>query len=165
GSELANLDLVTDNCMRMLENEINAKNALLNRQYDLTHIRISKFVLQQILSNLISNSIKYCPPKRQPVIEIISYQMDNADYIDIKDNGIGIAESKIANIFDLHSRLHKRILTTKGDGIGLFNVKNLVEKSGGNISVTSQENIGTQIKIEFIRHVEIENSHENSIIS
>lgn len=165
GSELADLNQVTNNCVSMLEHEINAKNVLLNRQYDLVHIRISKFVLQQILSNLISNSIKYCPPERQPIIEIISYQTSNADYIDIKDNGVGIAKHKIAHIFDLHSRLHKQTLTAKGDGIGLFNVKNLVEKSGGNITVTSQENVGTHIKIEFIRHVEIENPYENSIIS
>ncbi|TXK96283.1 hypothetical protein BMR02_11775 [Methylococcaceae bacterium HT1] len=165
GSELADLDQVTDNCVRMLESEMHVKNVLLNRQYNLAKLRISKFVLQQILSNLISNAIKYCPPERQPIIEISSYQTQNADYIEIKDNGAGIVKSKIAHIFDLHSRFHKQTLIAKGDGIGLFNVKNLVEKNGGNITVTSQENIGTQIKIEFIRHVEIEGHHENSTIS
>ena len=138
---------------------------LLKRHFDLAHIRIGKFVLQQILSNLISNSIKYCPPERQPIIEIISYQTNNADYIDIKDNGIGIAQKNIAHIFDIHSRLHKQILATKGDGIGLFNVKNLVEKSGGTISVISEENVGTHFTIEFVRQVEIENPDENCIIS
>jgi len=164
-SELADLNQVTNDCVRMLENEINAKSALVNQHYKLTHIRISKFILQQILSNLISNSIKYCPSGRQPIIKIASYRINNSEHIELKDNGIGIAPNKINHIFDLHSRLHKQTLSATGDGIGLFNVKNLVEKSGGKISVTSQENIGTQINIEFIRHVEMETSHENSIIS
>ncbi|MCK5356232.1 MAG: HAMP domain-containing histidine kinase, partial [Methyloprofundus sp.] len=163
--QLAELEQVTNNCERMLENEIKEKNVLLNRKFDLLQIKISKFVLQQILSNLISNAIKYCPAERQPIIEIISYRRNNNEYIEIIDNGVGISKSKISHIFDLHSRLHEKILNVKGDGIGLFNVKKLVERSGGNISVTSQEDIGTRIKIEFIRNTEIESPHENSITS
>ncbi|TXK97913.1 hypothetical protein BMR11_09380 [Methylococcaceae bacterium CS5] len=123
---------------------------LLQEVISCTFLRISKFVLQQILSNLISNAIKYCPPERQPIIEISSYQTQNADYIEIKDNGAGIVKSKIAHIFDLHSRFHKQTLIAKGDGIGLFNVKNLVEKMGAILQLLLRKISAPRLKLSLL---------------
>jgi PAS domain S-box-containing protein len=99
----------------------------------------------EIFRNLISNAIKYRRtdiPQSEINIQVRVSQL--AAEISFTDNGIGISEDKLLKIFDMFYRATEQ---SDGSGIGLYIVKNAVEKLGGKISVASQVNQGTRFNI------------------
>lgn len=96
--------------------------------------------LRRILNNLIQNSFKYSE-KNTPVTLSVS-SSGNRLYFDIKDEGFGIEESELENIFDKFYRA-KENRSISGTGLGLYIVKGLVEAMGGEITVKSKVGVGT----------------------
>ena len=105
------------------------------------------FRLRVILNNLISNAIKYQNPKNQNHVVKVNVK-SNASFahLTISDNGIGILQEHLDNIFKMFFRTqntnHKQ-----GSGIGLFIVKEALEKIGGTINVISTPLVGTSFEI------------------
>jgi PAS domain S-box-containing protein len=104
------------------------------------HWRIS-----EIFRNLISNAIKYRQLYNKNPEVTIKVHVDHlrAD-ISFADNGIGIEERNLAKIFEMFYRATEQ---SDGSGIGLYIVKNAVEKLGGQISVASKPEQGTRFNI------------------
>lgn len=110
---------------------------------DLPDIKADADKLEQVLTNLIDNAIKYSP-KNSCVTVTASPLVTNGTMdkikIDIKDEGIGIKEADIPKIFTKFGRLdHPLTRNTEGTGLGLFITKSLVLALKGDISVTSSE--------------------------
>lgn len=104
--------------------------------------------LQSIFYNLISNSIKYKQPNVDLVIRITSYQENDGVKIVIADNGMGIdLTTQGSKVFGLYKRFHPN--HAEGKGMGLFMVKTQVESIGGEISIKSEVNKGTEFTIEL----------------
>lgn len=104
--------------------------------------------LVNILSNLIDNSVKYSPAMVQ--IDIHAREAYGYVFITITDHGIGIAKDKLPYIFDRFYRVPTGNLhNVKGYGLGLYYVKTLVEKHGGNIYVESTIGKGSCFEIQF----------------
>jgi PAS domain S-box-containing protein len=102
--------------------------------------------VSEVLRNLISNSIKYRNLDSRIQSEInIKIRVDHlrAD-ISFTDNGIGIDEESLSRIFEMFYRASEQ---SDGSGIGLYIVKNAVEKLGGKISVQSKPGVGTRFHI------------------
>jgi signal transduction histidine kinase len=100
----------------------------------------------EILRNLISNSIKYRNLDHRIQSEItIKIRIDHlrAD-LSFTDNGIGIDSENLDRIFEMFYRASEQ---GDGSGIGLYIVKNAVDKLGGQISVQSKVGIGTRFHI------------------
>ena len=101
--------------------------------------------ISEILRNLISNAIKY--RRLENVLSEINIKItiDNlrAEII-FSDNGIGIGESNLSKIFEMFYRATEQ---SDGSGIGLYIVKNAVEKLGGQIYVASRVGQGTRFNI------------------
>ena len=97
--------------------------------------------LSIILNNLLSNAIKYSNPYcENPFINVtVSCTANNCE-IKISDNGLGIPEQHIDSIFNMFYRAHP---DKKGSGLGLFIVKETIEKLHGEIKVESVEGEGT----------------------
>jgi signal transduction histidine kinase len=107
---------------------------------DLTRIRI-------ILNNLISNAIKYRNANCEDSYVIVEAIVTETNaIITVEDNGEGIPAAKLSSIFDMFFRASEN---QQGSGLGLYIVKNVVEKLGGKIRVTSQEDRGTVFKVEI----------------
>ncbi len=107
--------------------------------------------LKIILSNLLSNSIKYRSFHRDQSFIKISANVDkDKTKINIEDNGIGISQSKQDNVFDMFYRASE---SSEGSGLGLYIVKNVVEKMKGSISMQSEEQKGTKFLIELPNHI------------
>jgi len=107
---------------------------------DLTLVRI-------ILNNLISNAIKYRSPQRKKSHIIVEAVInENNAIVTVEDNGEGIPKSRLSSIFDMFYRATEN---KQGSGLGLYIVKNVVEKLGGKIKVESEENQGTIFKVEL----------------
>ncbi|MDB4902279.1 MAG: domain S-box protein [Mucilaginibacter sp.] len=106
-----------------------------------------KSFFYSIFYNLISNSIKYRRPQTRTLIEIKSRLIENKLELTFADNGMGINLNKSGDqVFSLYKRFHTNI---EGKGMGLFMVKTQVETLGGKITIQSEENVGTEFKIEF----------------
>jgi PAS domain S-box-containing protein len=104
--------------------------------------------LQSIFYNLISNSIKYKQPGVDPVINISSFADTEGTKLVYSDNGVGIDLAKHGGkVFGLYKRFHPT--QAEGKGIGLFMVKTQVESLGGEITVKSEVNKGTEFTIEL----------------
>jgi PAS domain S-box-containing protein len=106
-----------------------------------------KNYMHSIFYNLISNSIKYKRPGIRPIISATSERVDGKIILTFRDNGSGIDMAKHKdNVFGLYKRFH---LNSDGKGMGLFMIKTQVESLGGNISLNSEVNKGTTIRIEL----------------
>jgi signal transduction histidine kinase len=103
--------------------------------------------LESILTNLISNAIKYRHASRTP--EILLKVRDQGEWIcmELSDNGVGIdlIQSR-EKLFSLYQRFHFHV---EGKGLGLYLVKTQVEALGGRVEVISQPGLGATFQIYF----------------
>lgn len=101
--------------------------------------------IKEVFRNLISNSIKYRDSKQREVVISIDIKIDgNLCHIIFADNGIGIDGDKIDSIFEMFYRASE---ISEGSGLGLYIVKNAIEKLKGTISAESKPGLGTTFKI------------------
>jgi len=100
-----------------------------------------------IFNNLISNSIKYRDPsKAQSIIEIKAMTYETGITIYYSDNGIGIEQEYLVKIFDMFFRA---TIQSEGAGLGLYIVKETIEKIGGKINVSSKVGEGVSFIINL----------------
>lgn len=102
-------------------------------------------LLTQCFANLLDNAIKYSGDNVEILIRL--QQRANRMEVGIRDNGFGIDEDKLDLVFDKYSRVHLARTQIKGFGIGLNYVKNIVEKHGGEVKVTSKTGEGSEFCI------------------
>ena len=99
-----------------------------------------------ILNNLISNAIRYHNPyEDQKYVKIEWNNTDEAHVIAVSDNGIGISNKYQSDIFKMFFRANNSM--TSGSGIGLYIVKEALDKLNGNINVNSIEGKGSTFSI------------------
>ena len=100
-----------------------------------------KIRLSIIMNNLISNALKHHNKEQEyPYLKIVVHTTNKQAEIEVTDNGQGIAQSHLDNIFTKFYRINTK---STGSGFGLYIVKETVEKLGGTIKVASQVNAGT----------------------
>lgn len=113
----------------------------------------SELLFQQVMSNLISNAIKY-NDKEQGDIEVqCRKQADGSIRCSVRDNGIGIEERYHQKIFQIFQRAHQD-KDIDSSGIGLALVKKIVEQCDGIIELTSSPGDGTHISFTWPTDVE-----------
>jgi signal transduction histidine kinase len=101
-------------------------------------------LVHHILSNLLSNALRYSDGKREVILEI-DYESD-ALIISVKDFGIGIPGEDMGRIFQLFHR-GSNTGPRRGMGIGMFVVKHCVALHRGTIEVESKEKVGTTFRV------------------
>jgi len=110
-------------------------------------VRIDLQAHHLILSNLVSNAIKYTPAGS---IQILLHKQGPWAVLEVKDTGIGIPEEQINRIFTEFFRAsnarHSRI---PGTGVGLAGVKELVERFDGELELVSEENRGSTFTVRL----------------
>lgn len=108
--------------------------------------------VKEMIFNLLDNSIKYRDPcKENSFVHITLNKENNRAILKIEDNGIGIDEKNIKNIFNRGFRVLEGELngSVEGYGIGLTIVKNIIDKHGWDISVESTLKKGSIFKIQI----------------
>lgn len=114
-------------------------------------ILTNKTALEQILINLVSNSIKY-NDKSTPEIRIIANETKDRVEIQVHDNGPGIAEEDQQRIFNIFETTNLKDTKGKhGSGIGLATVKSLIDALGGTIKVESPPGQGATFTFSLPR--------------
>lgn len=103
--------------------------------------------IAEIFRNLISNAIKYRNLKFTESAIEIDISLDHSHcHIVFKDNGIGISAANLSKIFDMFYRASEQ---SEGSGLGLYIVKNAVDKMGGEVIVDSELGKGTTFRISL----------------
>ncbi len=104
--------------------------------------RCDRALIEQVLVNLLSNSVKYSSLIEHPTVEIASYvdEKQRSVYF-VKDNGVGFDMNYVDDIFAVFKRLHGDE-QFEGVGIGLSLVQRIVERHGGRVWAQSQEGKG-----------------------
>ena len=113
------------------------------------NVLADEVLLEQILSNIVNNSIKYSAfPERKLELKISSYTKNEKVIILVEDNGLGVDEKDLPYIFekDWRSQSNKKV---EGQGIGLFTVKNVVENMRGSLQCESRKNKFTKMFISL----------------
>ena len=107
---------------------------------------IDRDILEKVVLNLISNSLKFTPVGGQIIVQLDV--MEDYFVISVKDNGIGIPEDKLGFIFERFSQVDSSLSRKyEGTGIGLSLTMELVKILGGSISVKSKPWIGSVFSI------------------
>lgn len=141
--ELAD-EIISSNTTLVIENTCSAQ--------------VIPFQIKQLFINLVSNSIKFCPQGRNPVIKIsctlkpgeqIAHDIPKAAnycHISVEDNGIGFEQKFGDRIFEVFQRLHNKSQYT-GTGIGLAIVKKIADNHNGYIFATGTPDEGARFDI------------------
>lgn len=103
--------------------------------------KVDRFRMSVILNNLISNAVKYQrPDEPNPVVKLNVDVDEKEARVTIEDNGVGIIEDHLNNIFKMFFRSN---FSVNGLGIGLYIVKEALTRIGGDIQVHSTFGVGT----------------------
>ena len=105
-------------------------------------INLDQKLIQTVIRNLISNSIKFTPPNGR--ISLYLIQSNNLFTISIKDTGVGMEQDKLKTLFELDNE--KSTYGTnneKGTGLGLLICKDFVELHSGKIWAESEKGMGS----------------------
>jgi PAS domain S-box-containing protein len=108
-------------------------------------VRGEDLLLNQVVGNIIENSIKYRDPNVELEIDISARKESGQWYISIADNGLGVDNNFSANIFDLFGR-SKPHSQTEGSGVGLALCKRIITLHGGTISLVQSRPKGCEIE-------------------
>ncbi len=105
----------------------------------------AKAILRQAIQNIISNAIKYQDENKEiQNLKVELEKVENTYTVTFKDNGIGMSEKRLKEVFDLFSKDNQNHFST---GVGLSVVQELLHKIGGEIKVASQLAQGTNVTI------------------
>jgi light-regulated signal transduction histidine kinase (bacteriophytochrome) len=138
-----------------LEADIDEQQAIINLPKVLPTIVGDESLLIQLFSNLIRNAIKFQPPGQQPIVDVELSEDILFWKFSVRDNGIGIDEMNFAKIFGTFEKLHSND-QYEGTGLGLTICRQIVEKHGGLISLSSQKSKGTVFKFGISKKLEVE---------
>jgi two-component system sensor histidine kinase/response regulator len=117
-----------------------------------------EFRIRVIINNILSNSIKYQKENETNKLVTIDVKMENdAAIMSFADNGIGIPEEYIEDIFKMFFRATSQ---STGSGIGLYIVKEAVDKIEGEITVDASEGGGTKFRIKIPNQI---NKHHQGL--
>lgn len=111
-------------------------------------IELDPKLMNVMLTNLVTNALKYTPP--QGKVSIDADMRDGVIAISVADTGCGIPQHQQSEIFKKMFRAdNARSIDSDGSGLGLYIIKSILDQSGGSISFVSEENKGTTFTISL----------------
>lgn len=135
----------TESALRILEPHAREKSITFKCFCDNAFVKADSDKLQQVLLNLIGNAIKYSPSDSE--ITIKTYQSDCFVHFSVSDRGPGISTAQIKTLFTRFGRIiEDKSPSIAGTGLGLVISRNLIEKQGGKLSVSSKPGKGSVFK-------------------
>ncbi len=146
-SEFSIIDVneVIKRVVTMLNHHIfmHTENFGLNLQEGLPKIRGNTQKIEQVIINLLMNALQALPDRKKGIFISTGIKRDKI-YIEIRDEGIGISKDIMPYIFE---PFFSTKYSSGGSGLGLYLSKCIIEEVGGEITIKSEENTGTQIII------------------
>ena len=145
--DLKKEELSAEQITKSIVKDLHIKNHKLKMEFPLKTVMADRHFLKQILYNLIDNAVKYAPAGS--LIEILWEKKRSHAVLTVKDQGAGISGRHKSRLFERFYRVDPSRRAAKGAGIGLFIVKQLMEKHGGAIEVKSAPEKGSAFICSF----------------
>ncbi|KKL13812.1 hypothetical protein LCGC14_2522030, partial [marine sediment metagenome] len=128
-------------CLHELQSLAERRNQSINLDiHSELHANIEKEEIHDVISNLVTNAIKYTPPRGK--IDIKTELKEDFVVVSVKDNGIGFTEDQKKKIFQQFGKIERYgqglDLGIDGTGLGLYISKRIVESHGGKIWMESE---------------------------
>jgi signal transduction histidine kinase len=145
-----NLSALVDNVVNRLQlNKCDINEQLINAEIEpKIEITGDKFALTSVVTNLIENAIKYSGPCE--VVDVKLYSRDSKIFLEVADHGIGIQDAEKSRIFDKFYRVGSEdTRNTKGTGLGLYIVKEVLDKHDASIRVKDNDPSGSIFEVVF----------------
>jgi signal transduction histidine kinase len=147
--EKINVEEVLDDCLNDMKVDPLYRGLKVEKQITLDNpvMIIDRIRLGEIFNNILNNAVKFQNKLVDESYLRISI-FEGGDYLRItfEDNGVGIKAEYLPNLFQMFQRATDRV---EGSGLGLYIVKQMVTKLGGNIKLTSEYGKGTKIEIDL----------------
>ncbi|MDB6067250.1 MAG: multi-sensor signal transduction histidine kinase [Pedosphaera sp.] len=131
-----------------LDRDTDGQKPVIEVEQPLPKVRGDPKIIDQILENLLSNSLKFVERGTIPFIRLWAETRDQTVRLNLQDNGIGIAPEHLERIFGVFERLHTEAIYP-GTGIGLAIVKKGMERLQGRVGVESKPGEGSRFWLEF----------------
>ena len=146
--EPVNLRHAVNEALAVLEGDIRAKAAVVTAADPLPSVIGHPATVVLLISNLVSNALKFIPAGAQPQVSIWAEPNTSCVRLSVRDNGIGIAPQDQERIFAPFQRLHSK-QAYPGTGLGLAIVRKGAERMGGRAGVDSEPGKGSCFWVEF----------------
>jgi PAS domain S-box-containing protein len=146
--EPVDLRTIAQSVLASLVREIETRSAQVTIEEPLPDLLGDRILLVQILTNLISNAIKFVAPGVWPVVRIRAERRNGNVRLWVIDNGIGIAPEHQERIFKIFERLNSAA-DYPGTGIGLALVRKAADRMGGTVGVESEPGRGSRFWVEL----------------
>ena len=115
---------------------------------DLPIINADETMLQRAINNLVDNAIKYTPDGGEIRVSVTC--PENMILVGVQDTGLGISPENQAQLFNRHARIYRQeFKKIKGTGLGLFIVRSVAKRHGGDAWVKSAEGQGSTFYISI----------------
>lgn len=128
--------------------------------HDLPTVAADPNSVTEVFSNLIDNAIKYS--NEGGIIKVGAKPAGDTIEVSVSDNGIGMPDGVVHNLFHKFYRSHRSREQVAGSGIGLYISKAIVESHGGTISVNSSENKGSTFTFSLPTYSAVEQKLKES---
>jgi light-regulated signal transduction histidine kinase (bacteriophytochrome) len=112
-------------------------------------------LLRQVMTNLLGNAVKYSRTKARARIEIASEETETEIQCLIRDNGVGFDMNYADRLFGVFQRLHA-VDEFEGTGIGLANVKRIIQRHGGRVWAVGKVGRGATFYFSLPKTTEVE---------
>jgi PAS domain S-box-containing protein len=142
------LEGIVQNTVTQFAAEIREKNAEVTVLPPLPNVWANPTIVEQIVSNLLANALKFIGPGMTPKVTVRAEQSGDMVRLWVEDNGIGIEPAYHEKIFGVFQRLHTD-KQYRGTGIGLAIVRKGVERMGGRTGLESQPGKGSRFWVEL----------------
>ena len=149
--ESVDLNVVIEEAQQALARELEASGVDL-RVAPLPQVRGDAALLSLAFVNLLSNAIKYSRGAKPPVVEVEANAEAGEAVVRIRDNGVGFDMAHATRLFTPFERLHSA-KEFEGTGMGLANVRRIMERHGGSIRAESSPGAGATFVLRFARAV------------
>ena len=146
--EKFSLDELVRDCVLMLEDKWLKKEINFDINLEECFINSNAELCQSVITNLLTNAIKFVSSSGEIKINLKKVETLNSVILEVEDDGVGIEEKNLANIFNLFYQVDQSH-NCEGNGLGLALVKNIVEKLDGWIKVESRFGKGTKFTVSL----------------
>lgn len=132
----------------IIEQQMTARHRIISNEHHIGNATTDRHRISQVMSNLISNAIKYSPDADE--IHISTILEENTIKFSVKDFGIGIPSDKQQKVFEQYYRVSgTKEQTFPGLGLGLYISSEIIKRTGGKIYVHSEEGKGSDFCFEI----------------